>query len=142
MLKLNKHTRLHFQCTACGKCCTGGDDHYIAMSPTEAEKIRTHLGVSRNWFQRRYVTHLTRDTLTARMLNGRCVFLDKKGQCKIYLLRPTQCRTYPYWPEILESKTSWDNEAHYCEGINSGSVVTIKEIKAKLTQQLRAEKDT
>ena len=141
MLRLNKQSRLRFQCTACGKCCTGNDDHYIAMSPVEAEKIRTHLGVSKNWFRRRYVTHLTRDTLTARMHNGHCVFLDTNGQCKIYQLRPVQCRTYPYWSEILESKKSWDNEARYCEGINTGSIVTLKEIRTKLSQQLRAEKD-
>ena len=141
ILMLHKQQALHFKCTGCGKCCTGCEDHYIALSQTEAEKIRQHLDVSKQWFKRRYVMHLTRNTLTARMQKGRCTFLDKKGQCKIYRLRPVQCRTYPYWPEILESKKAWNNEAKHCEGINMGAIVPIKEIKRKLAQQLRSEED-
>jgi len=40
-----------------------------------------------------------------------CVFLDPFGQCSIYDVRPVQCRTYPFWPSLLESKEDWDNEA-------------------------------
>jgi len=138
---LHKQQRLRFQCTGCGKCCTGGSDHYIAISKTEADRIRQHLGITEKWFRRRYVEHLTRNTLTARMPEGRCTFLDKNGHCKIYHLRPVQCRTYPYWPEILKNKQTWKKEAIYCEGINTGAIVSVKEIKQKLAQQLRSEQD-
>ena len=137
------HTKqaLRFKCTGCGKCCTGGDDHYIAMTKSEAELIRKHLGVSQNWFRRHYVCHLTRDYLTARISNGHCIFLDDSGKCGIYHLRPVQCRTYPYWPEILESKRSWDNESRHCEGINQGCAVAVNEISTKLNLQLKSECD-
>jgi len=138
---LHKKQQLRFSCTSCGKCCTGGSNHYVAMSKTEAALIRKHLGVTDDWFRRRYVEHLTRNTLTARMPEGRCSFLNKNWQCKIYHLRPVQCRTYPYWPEILETNKAWNNEAKHCEGINRGSVVSIKEINNKLLQQLRSEQD-
>jgi len=137
----HKQQPLRFHCTGCGKCCSGGSDHYVAMSKNEAERIRRHLGITDSWFRRRYVEHLTRNTFTARMPEGRCTFLDKKGQCKIYHLRPVQCRTYPYWPEILQNKQTWNNEAKHCEGINAGAIVPIKNIKQKLAQQLRSEQD-
>ena len=138
---LHNTTSLRFKCTECGECCRGNDDHYIAMSKTEARRIQQHLAITENWFRRRYVTHLTRDTLTARMRNGQCSFLDKNGHCRIYRLRPVQCRTYPYWPEILLNQQTWNKEARYCEGINNGAIVPSKEIKQKLAQQRQAERD-
>ena len=132
---------LHFKCTSCGQCCTGGEDHYIALTHKEAERIRQHLDVSAAWFKRHYVTHHTRETLTLRLHEGTCVMLDKNGRCRIYPLRPTQCKTYPWWPEILDSRSSWNRESHHCEGINNGGVVKTGVIQAKLSQQLRAESD-
>ena len=138
---IHQQQTLRFKCTGCGKCCTGDEDHYIAMSQTEAKRIQKHLNVSDTWFRRRYVMHLTRNTLTARMHDGRCVFLDKNKACRIYNLRPVQCRTYPYWPELLETKQAWNNEAKYCEGINVGAVIPVGEIAKKLAQQLTSEQD-
>jgi len=141
IIMIHQQRALRFKCTGCGKCCTGGEDHYIAMSKMEAQRIQKHLGISSNWFRRRYVTHLTRNTLTARMHKGQCVFLSDSGKCQIYKLRPVQCRTYPYWPELLENKRVWDNEATHCEGINVGNVVPITDIKLKLAMQLKSEED-
>lgn len=133
-------TPLHFECTACGKCCTGNSDtHYIALSNKEADLLRAHLGVSEAWFKRRYVEHLTRENWSIRMRDGQCVFLDKNKQCGIYHLRPVQCRTYPFWPELLDDEAHWQAEKRYCEGINRGTVVNIKYIKRQLKIQLDAE---
>lgn len=131
---------VHFECTACGKCCTGNSDtHYIALSRTEADKLREHLGISEAWFRRRYIEHLTRDSWGLRMPNGQCVFLGKDGQCSIYSLRPTQCRTYPFWPELLDKEAHWQAERKYCEGINRGKAVDARYIRQQLQQQLDAE---
>ena len=133
-------TPLHFECTACGKCCTGNTDtHYIALSVKEADLLRAHLDVSEAWFKRRYVEHLTRDSWSIRMHNGQCVFLGKDNKCGIYNLRPVQCRTYPFWPELLEKEARWTAEKKYCEGINRGAIINIKHIKQQLQQQLDAE---
>jgi len=130
---------LHFKCTECGKCCTGGEDHYIALNQNDAERIREHLGVGKPWFKRHYIAHLTHNMFTLRLVNGQCVMLDKKGKCRIYPLRPTQCRTYPWWPEILKNKSSWKNEARHCEGINTGDAVSTLEIEKNLTLQKDAD---
>lgn len=39
----------------------------------------------------------------------------------MYEVRPTQCRTYPFWPQFMVSKSEWDAEQTRCEGINSSS---------------------
>lgn len=47
-----------------------------------------------------------------------CPLLTKDGRCSVHDIKPRQCRTYPFWPELLESKEAWDSEELYCEGIN------------------------
>lgn len=45
-------------------------------------------------------------------INGTgCIFLEEDGKtCSIYQHRPTQCRTFPYWPSLLDNRTNWYNE--------------------------------
>jgi Fe-S-cluster containining protein len=58
-----------------------------------------------------------------------CEFLDGK-RCTVYEGRPTQCRTWPFWPENLNAKT-WNNEvAPFCPGVGKGKLYTAKEIEA------------
>ena len=43
--------------------------------------------------------------------DGSCIFLGDDGKmCTIYEARPVQCRTYPFWPNIMQSKEKWDEE--------------------------------
>jgi Fe-S-cluster containining protein len=42
---------------------------------------------------------------------SRCIFLGEDGkECSIYEARPIQCRTYPFWPRLLENPESWEAE--------------------------------
>ena len=117
-----------FECTGCGKCCTGNPaTHVIELTSGEAEKIHQSLAISRSWFIRRYLVPLTDESYGIRIeKNRQCVFLDKKKGCRIYEIRPRQCRSYPFWPEILHSRTSWKNEARRCEGIGQGKLVPAR----------------
>ena len=74
----------------------------------------------------------------------RCIFLDDDGKkCTIYEARPTQCRTYPYWPRLMNNETAWIDESvdiekgklwtpenGGCEGINhkDAPIVAVKTI--------------
>ena len=63
-----------------------------------------------------------------------CVFLDReslpgKAVCSIHATRPKQCRTFPWWPEILKSKDAWVRTGATCEGIDRGNLVPIEEIR-------------
>lgn len=125
---------LRFSCTRCGQCCIASGDYYVFMTEQEAENIRRFLGLSRNWFRRRYVERLEEGELVASSgLDDSCVFLDRDGHCRIYPVRPLQCRTYPFWPEVVHSASSWCREARRCEGINRGPVVPVERIRRQLT---------
>lgn len=133
-----KTTPLHFECTGCGACCTGDANHYVETSATEREAIRTFLNLSIAWFRRRYLVRVDVDTTGIRLgRNGRCPFLGTDNRCGIYSVRPRQCRTYPWWPELVEKKRGWTEEARRCEGMNRGTVVPLSTIERALAREKR-----
>jgi len=122
-----------FACTGCGQCCTGSGDYYIEVSPTEQRRICEHLSVSWSWFRRRYVFRYDNEVESLVMgKGGACVFLDENNRCRIYPVRPAQCRSYPYWPELLGSRRAWQCEARRCEGIGQGPVIPLARVRAVL----------
>ena len=114
---------LRFSCTRCGRCCTGGADYYVCFSQAEAKAACAHLGLTWKWFRHHYLRRLDEPGLVAADNAGACIFLDAAGQCRIYAVRPVQCRTYPFWPELVNTAAAWKQEACRCEGINRGDVV-------------------
>ncbi|MEJ2646279.1 MAG: YkgJ family cysteine cluster protein [Gammaproteobacteria bacterium] len=135
-----EHAPLHFECTQCGQCCVGGPDHHVFLRPAEAERIREYLGLSRSWFRRRYLRRLPDgDLVAAAGPRGSCVFLGADGRCRVYGARPVQCRTYPFWPEVVRSRSSWEAEGRRCEGIGRGAAVPLERVRAQLRRQRAAE---
>lgn len=124
---------LHFKCTKCGACCLGNHEYYVFVSLLEINEIQGFLGLTKKWFRRKYTKRLSDGDLVLQQADdGRCVFLDRQGKCRIYPVRPIQCQTYPFWPEIVNSSHAWFDEARRCEGINHGPVVPLHRIKAAL----------
>ena len=67
-----------------------------------------------------------------------CVFLDRtsrpgKALCGIYEARPAQCRSWPFWPEMLETEGDWDlaRRTTPCPGMNQGPVIPIEDIRIR-----------
>ena len=48
-----------------------------------------------------------------------CPLLEN-DRCRVHDIKPIQCATYPFWPELIESEHTWNDEQQYCEGINLG----------------------
>jgi len=133
---LSDTQQLRFECTQCGQCCIAGPGHYVFLTDHEAGVIRDYLGLSEGWFRRRYLRRLSDGDLVAvSEADGRCVFLGTNGQCRVYAVRPVQCRTYPFWPEVLCSGAAWEQESRRCEGIGRGAVVPVTRIRAALARQ-------
>lgn len=126
---------LHFDCTGCGRCCTGTRDYYVEVGVAEQARIQKALGVSRAWFRRRYLKRFDDGVVSLVMPQGRCIFLGDDGRCGIYAVRPLQCRTYPFWPEVIGRQSAWRLEARRCEGIGRGAAVPVHEIERRLKQQ-------
>jgi Fe-S-cluster containining protein len=49
--------------------------------------------------------------------------------CGIYEVRPQQCRTWPFWPELLRDKASWDRASERCPGMNKGTFFPVEQIR-------------
>lgn len=130
-----KRNHLQFECAGCGACCIGDRYSFVELDEAEARQIQESLGLSRAWFRRRYLLRLPPSGLGIRLnRDGRCPFLTAAGTCAVYAVRPRQCRTYPFWPELVGSETAWRREARRCEGIGRGPVVPIEKIEAALKQ--------
>jgi Fe-S-cluster containining protein len=125
---------LPFHCTQCGACCTGTPG-YVWVSDEEITAMASFLSITIEQFIKKYTrTVHGRRALLEHAKSYDCVFLKDKV-CQLYSARPKQCRTYPWWPEIVESKGAWEEEARRCEGIGhkDSRTVSLEEIQQQLS---------
>ncbi|MCH9624993.1 MAG: hypothetical protein S4CHLAM123_01550 [Chlamydiales bacterium] len=127
---------LNFKCTGCGKCCTGSPG-YVWVNEQEIEQMADFLKISPQEFRKLYVRRVgQRYSLLESKQTYDCVFLKDK-QCALYGARPTQCRTFPYWPQNLSSQEAWDEAAQHCEGIDTKApLVPIEQIEEQQLIQI------
>lgn len=128
---------LSFSCTQCGNCCSGPHG-YVWFDDDEALAMSEFLNLDLRTFLRRYAhTHNGNWTLNEVAAPGGrgfdCVFLRRdnhgKALCGIYKVRPQQCRTWPFWPELLRSKAAWDEASLKCPGMNKGNFYPVDKIR-------------
>jgi len=114
---------LRFACRqGCIDCCnTRG---YVYLTDEDLRNAAGFLSLSAAEFERRYV-YRTRHLLRLRKPRDKqCPFLSAQG-CLIHPVKPTQCRLYPFWPEIVERAADWRAESARCRGIGKGRVIQI-----------------
>ena len=122
---------VRFACTACGKCCVNHGEGYefVFSSRTERKAIAEHLGLSLRRFEKELCERSPDGRLTFVSSGDACVFLED-GQCSIYAHRPKQCRTFPFWPELMESRDTWDRDvASFCPGVGEGPLHSFAAIR-------------
>ncbi len=114
-----------FQCQpGCTRCCDGEGSVYL--SEEDIVRLASFLDLTPAECERRYIyrTRNLRRLRTPR--NGPCRFLGPSG-CAVYAARPTQCRTFPFWPEILGDRKEARATAKYCPGIGKGELIQIED---------------
>ena len=113
---------LSFECTQCGNCCSG-DPGYVWATKDEVAKIAEFLGRPDGRLDDTQLRRVGfRYSLTEKP-DGDCIFLKRengKGICSIYSVRPTQCRTWPFWNQNLRSQDAWNRAHQTCPGMNHG----------------------
>ncbi|MBI3237030.1 MAG: YkgJ family cysteine cluster protein [Chlamydiales bacterium] len=130
------HAGLRFKCTECGQCCTGSPG-YVWLTVEEARQIAELLQMPEKDFIQKYTRRIgNRLSLKEDSKTFDCVFLQGK-KCEIYLKRPEQCRTFPWWVENLKSRKAWEEEGARCEGINhpDGEIISLKTIQKNLGKE-------
>jgi uncharacterized protein len=122
---------LKFECRQCGNCCTfpGGS---VYASEREFRRIADHLEICFEEFLDRFTEEMDGYVSLISVPEGPCVFY--KDGCSIYDMRPTQCRTFPFWDHVLKGQHRWDDEAAQCHGMNYGKLWRPNEIREQLKQ--------
>ena len=127
---------LRFSCTRCANCCSGAPG-YVWVSKEDVARIAEVLGTENGRLGKEHLRRVgLRHSLTEKP-GGDCIFLRRDGGkpwCAIYEVRPTQCRTWPFWSENLRSEQVWNLTAANCPGVNKGRLYhleTIEELRLK-----------
>ena len=134
------HKGVQFECQGSGQCCVSrGEYGYVFMTLQDRRNMAKLLGMKTAAFTRKHCDklgpayHLKEDPKRIE-----CQFLDK-NRCKVYHARPTQCRTWPFWPEVMNAKT-WKKEvASYCPGVGKGPIRSREEIEKQMKLQQASE---
>lgn len=125
---------LHFECVGCGNCCSGPDEGYIWVTRPEIELIADYLKLTPGQVRKKYIRRAgLRTTIIEQAGTNDCIFLRKvEGQkrCVIYPVRPSQCRSWPFWPGNLARPGDWNRAAQKCAGINRGRHYSFEEIES------------
>ncbi|MEM1109674.1 MAG: YkgJ family cysteine cluster protein [Planctomycetota bacterium] len=140
---------LRFECTQCGGCCTGAPG-FVWFGDDEAQAMADAVGVDLREFYQRYCKRKfgrwTLDEVRYQRDKYDCVFLERdakgNGRCSIYAVRPTQCRTWPFWDSNLSSPRAWAAAAQDCPGMKlpneqGGNFVPIEKIRIELAKNPR-----
>jgi len=103
-------------------------------------RAAARLGLTPQAFESRYV-YRTAHTLRLRKPRGAsCYFLSENG-CLLHPDKPTQCRLYPFWPELVEDPRAWKREANFCPGIGRGRLISPETIRRRAAGMRRAYPD-
>ncbi len=124
---------LHFECQECGGCCSGPEEGYIWVTKPEIQLIADFLEITVENFRKEYLKRVgLRTTIIEHSHTKDCIFLrkiDGQKKCVIYSVRPSQCRSWPFWSDNLSSPGAWNETAQKCPGINRGRLFTYEEIQ-------------
>lgn len=118
---------LAFKCQGCGGCCRGPGG-YVWLNEVEAEKFALRLNISTDNFLRKYTRLVNGKLALLDNAAGDCIFMAEGGGCMYYEERPSQCRTFPWWPEVIATKDSWEHSHYECPGIGKGEIHSAEHI--------------
>lgn len=132
---------IQFECQGSGKCCVShGEFGSVYLSPDDRIRMAESLKLTVEEFQIRYCEKTEGNFY--RLIENRedkaCIFLEK-NRCTVYKARPTQCRTWPFWPEVMNAKSWKKDVASFCPGVGKGKVWSVDEMTVILREQIAEE---
>ena len=122
---------IRFECQKCGKGCEGTPTYpsFVFVSQSVLDEMAAHISMSQPEFFFEYMRQTPWGWSLANKSGGCCMLQD--NQCRVYPARPTQCRTWPFWPKNLADEDGWAHAKSRCIGIGAGRLWTFEEIEAK-----------
>jgi len=116
---------IRFECRRCGACCTGAPGS-VLVRIHEIHGIARYLKIDTQRLIEDYLCPFGGGYSIQERADGRCLFYD--DGCAIYPVRPLQCKTFPFWFELLRSPKRWHKMVEECPGIGSGLLYSKDEI--------------
>ncbi len=116
---------IRFECRCCGACCTG-DPGVVRVNKRETAEIAAYVGMSISAFGGAFLRPWGNEQRIREAEDGCCLFFEEG--CRIYPVRPNQCKTFPFWFANLRAETRWNKIHSQCPGIGSGRLYTKNEI--------------
>jgi len=123
---------LRFTCQQCGICCRGPEPGYVWVNEAEIEALARRFELSLDAFGLRFLRRVGARFSLVERANHDCIFWEEGKGCTVYEDRPTQCRTFPFWPEFISSRSAW-RRIEWCHGKDQGRLYSPEEIE-KLSQ--------
>jgi Fe-S-cluster containining protein len=119
-----RENQLRFQCQpGCTACCE--QKGFVNLNDADVARAAEFLGLTPREFEKKYV-YRTRHRMRLRVPRGKnCHFLIEGG-CSIHPAKPTQCRTFPFWPELIQIWSEWKKTGRYCPGIGVGPLIQLE----------------
>lgn len=127
---------VRFECQpGCTNCCD--QKGWVYLTEEDLRRAAAFLDMSPEAFEAKYI-YRTRHLLRFRKpRDSQCYFL-REGGCSIHVAKPTQCRTFPFWPELIENRALWHGASRYCPGIGTGPLIQIGTAMEAAEEQRRA----
>lgn len=115
---------MRFLCqSGCIRCCE--QKGFVYVSREDIGRLAEHLGITRAEFKRRHLCGRAPLLRFRKPRNKQCPFLLADG-CSVHSVKPLQCSSFPYWPELLASASERREAARYCPGMNKGPLVNLQ----------------
>jgi uncharacterized protein len=120
---------LRFECTQCGKCCSGAPG-FVWVNNREIVDMAAAMDMDPETFRSRFVRSVGKRESLVEYPDGDCIFLDPQSrQCLVYDARPIQCRTWPFWSSNLATRQDWQETCDACPGAGTGKLYSLEQIE-------------
>jgi Fe-S-cluster containining protein len=119
---------LQFQCQGSGQCCRSrGEYAYVYLTKSDLDRLSQHMQMTIPAFIEKYCEE-TDGHVHLKEPCRDCLFLDG-ARCRVYEARPVQCRTWPFWPSLM-NKATWEKDVlSTCPGAGQGKLYSSQEIE-------------
>ncbi|MGC2210821.1 MAG: YkgJ family cysteine cluster protein [Candidatus Korobacteraceae bacterium] len=125
---------MRFQCQpGCIACCE--QKGFVYLTCDDISRLAEHLEITCAEFRRRYLCGTAPLLRFRKQRHKQCPFLLADG-CSVHPIKPLQCRSFPYWPELLASAGERREAATYCPGMNKGPLVNLT-LASQIAEQVQ-----
>ena len=127
---------LRFECqTGCTACCE--QRGFVYLTDADIARAAAFVEMSAAAFERKYVFRTKNRARLRVPRDANCHFLTAEG-CSIHPAKPAQCRIFPFWPELVDSRREWKKTARYCPGIGKGPLIQIEAARVQADEMREA----